>query len=124
MTPSHTGKSKRKQYRYYVSTRALKEGYSGSQLCSIPAEQIEPLVIGQMRQFFTAPEIVHRTHLKAQLHEPDITADEVREHLNRFNEIWDQLFPLEQNRIVQLVVKRIDVSLEGIDITYSLQSAP
>ena len=118
MTPHHTGKSKRKQYRYYVSTRALKEGYSGSQLCSIPAEQIEPLIIGQMRQFFTAPEIVHRTHLKAQLHEPDITVDEVREHLNRFNEIWDQLFPLEQSRIVQLVVKRIDVGLEGIDITY------
>jgi site-specific DNA recombinase len=119
MTPSHAGgKSKRKRYRYYVSTKALKEGYSGSHLCSIPAEQIEPLVIAQLRQFFVAPEIIHRTHLKAQMHEPNITVDEVRENLNRFNEIWDQLFPLEQNRIVQLIVKRIDVGLEGINITY------
>ena len=118
MTPSHTSKGKRKNYRYYVSTKAMKEGYSGTRLCSLPAEQIEPLVIAQLRQFFTTPEIIHRTHLKAQLMEPNITVDEVRKNLNRFNEIWDQLFPLEQNRIVQLIVKRIDVGLDGVNITY------
>ncbi|MDE3037378.1 MAG: recombinase family protein [Pseudomonadota bacterium] len=118
MTPSYAKKNKRKRYRYYVSTKAMKEGYSGTRLCSIPAEQIEPLVIAQLRQFFTAPEIIHRTHLKAQLHEPNITVDEVRKNLNRFNDIWEELFPLEQNRIVQLIVKRIDVGLDGVNITY------
>ena len=43
---------------------------------------------------------------------------EVRDHLHRFNEVWDQLFPIEQRRIVHLIIKRIDVNMEGIDITY------
>lgn len=48
----------------------------------------------------------------------DISVSEVREGLQQFNEMWDQLFPLEQNRIVRLIVQRIQVSLQGVDITY------
>lgn len=65
-----------------------------------------------------SPVIRTVTHLKAQLHEPNITLAEVRDNLKRFNDIWDQLFPLEQNRIVQLIIRRIDIRLDGIDITY------
>lgn len=118
MTPSNGGKNKRRRYRYYVSTKAIKEGYSSTDIRSVSAEQVEPLVIAQLRQFFATPEIIQRTYLKAQLQEPTITLDEVRDNLKRFNDIWDQLFPMEQNRIVQLIVKRINVGLEGIDIAY------
>lgn len=115
---SHYTKRKGKNYRYYVSTKAMKEGYSSVELRSIPAEEIEPLVIGHLRQFFTSPEIIQRTHLKASAREPNITVDQVRDELQRFNEIWDQLFPLEQNRIVRLAISRIQVSQQGVDITY------
>ncbi len=118
MTPSHTRNRHKKSYRYYISTKAIKEGYSSADLRSIPADEIETMVIGHLRQFFTAPEIVHRVHLKAQQEEPKIGADEVRERLGRFHEIWDQLFPLEQTRIIKLIVRRIQVSQQGVDITY------
>ncbi len=118
MTPQYTRKNGRKYYRYYVSTHAMKYGYSSTDLRSIPAEEIEPLVIAQMRQFFTAPEVVHRTHLRVQAREPSISVEQVRQDLVRFNEIWDQLFPLEQNRIIHLIVKRIDASVSGVNITY------
>lgn len=118
MTPSYTRNRHKKSYRYYVSTKALKEGYDSTDLRTIPADEIETLVIGHLRQFFTTPEIVHRTHLKTQQQEPNITIDEVRERLGRFHEIWDQLFPLEQNRIVKLIVQRIQVSTQGVNITY------
>jgi DNA invertase Pin-like site-specific DNA recombinase len=118
MTPSHAGQSKHKRYRYYVSTKAIKHGYHTTQVRSIAAEQIEPIIIAQMRQFFTAPEVIHRTHIRAQMHEPNITVDEVRKGLAQFDDIWDQLFPLEQNRILQLIVKRIQISLDGVNITY------
>jgi len=117
MTPSYA-KKRGKHYRYYVSTKAIRHGYSSTDLRSIPAEQIEPLVIGHLRQFFTAPEIIQLTHAKAQVQSPHITVNEVREGLQQFNEMWDQLFPLEQNRIVRLIVQRIQVSLQGVDITY------
>jgi site-specific DNA recombinase len=46
----------------------------------------------------------------------DISEAEVREALNRFDPLWDELFPAEQARIVQLLVERVDVSLDGADI--------
>lgn len=118
MTPSDGGKSKRRRYRYYVSTRAIKHGYQSVDVRSVAAEQIEPIIIGQLRQFFVAPEVIHRTHQRAQMHEPNITIEEVRKTLAQFDEIWEQLFPLEQNRIMHLIVKRIQVSLSGVTITF------
>ena len=34
----------------------------------------------------------------------------------QFDPIWDELFPAEQARIVQLLVERVDISLEGLDV--------
>ena len=41
---------------------------------------------------------------------------EVREALQRLDPLWDELFPAEQARIVQLLVERVDVSPDGADI--------
>lgn len=118
MTPADGGKGKRRRYRYYVSTKAIKHGYHSTDIKSISAEQIEPVVIAQLRKFFCSPEVVHRTHLRAQVQEPKITVEEVAKALGGFDEIWEQLFPLEQNRIMHLIVQRIEISLTGISITY------
>ena len=39
-----------------------------------------------------------------------LTEAEVREALQRLDPLWDELFPAEQARIVQLLVERVDVS--------------
>ena len=36
--------------------------------------------------------------------------------LERLDPLWDELFPAEQARIVQLLVERVDISTEGADI--------
>ena len=46
----------------------------------------------------------------------DMTEAEVREALERLDPLWDELFPAEQARIVQLLVERVDVSPDGADI--------
>jgi hypothetical protein len=46
----------------------------------------------------------------------DITDAEVREALERLDPLWDELFPAEQARIVQLLVERVDISQDGADI--------
>jgi hypothetical protein len=38
---------------------------------------------------------------------------DVRERLVQFEPLWDQLFPAEQARIVQLLVERIDLGRLG-----------
>ena len=36
--------------------------------------------------------------------------------VEHFDGLWDELFPAEQARIVQLLVERVDIGLEGADI--------
>jgi hypothetical protein len=45
---------------------------------------------------------------------PDITEDEVRDALRQLDPLWDELFPAEQARIVQLLVERVDLGEDGI----------
>ena len=40
----------------------------------------------------------------------------MRDALVQFDDLWEELFPTEQARIVQLLVERIDVSVDGIRI--------
>ena len=46
----------------------------------------------------------------------DISETEVRDALIQFDTLWEELFPAEQARIVQLLVERIDVGVDGISI--------
>jgi hypothetical protein len=62
------------------------------------------------------PVIIVRTWKAARQRDPKITEHDVREALDRFDPLWDELLPAEQARIVQLLVERIDVTLDGIDI--------
>jgi hypothetical protein len=41
---------------------------------------------------------------------------DVAESLRRLDPIWDELFLLEQSRIVQLLVERVTVNVDGMNI--------
>jgi hypothetical protein len=45
-----------------------------------------------------------------------LTEADVRDALERFDPLWDELFPAEQSRIVHLLVTRVDVNPTGADI--------
>jgi hypothetical protein len=47
---------------------------------------------------------------------PDLTEDGVRQALERFEPMWDELFPGERARIVQALVERVAVGPTGADI--------
>ncbi len=114
MTPSHT-RRKGKLYRYYVTTSVLKLGPQTCPVRRVPAAEIERVVIDQLRGLLRAPEVIVRTWRAAKKDE-DITEAEVREALEQLDPLWDELFPAEQARIVQLLVKRVDVRTDGIAI--------
>ncbi len=118
LTPSSTRKASGKTYRYYVSTKAIKSGYDKAALASVPATQIEEMVIAQIRQMLTSPEMIFKTYQQARAAAVGIDIEDVRESFANFNKIWDQLFPVEQTRLVRLIVERIVVMHEGIHITY------
>jgi DNA invertase Pin-like site-specific DNA recombinase len=115
MTPTHTRKGGR-LYRYYVSTDVLKRDADACSVRRIPAAEIESAVIDQVRGLLRAPEITVRTWRVARQSLDGITENDVRTALERLDPLWDELFPAEQARIVQLLVERVDVSPDGADI--------
>ncbi|SFZ84488.1 Site-specific DNA recombinase [Devosia enhydra] len=115
MSPTHT-RRRGKLYRYYISQDVLKSGPDACPVRRVPAGEVESAVIDQVRQLVRAPEIIFQTWNAARASLPDIDERDVREGLVAFDQIWDELFPAEQARIVQLLVDRVDVSDQGLQI--------
>jgi hypothetical protein len=115
MTPAHTRKGGR-LYRYYVSTDVLKRDAEACPVRRIPAAEIESAVIEQVRGLLRSPEIIVRTWRAARKSLDGLSETDVRAALQRFDPLWDELFPAEQARIVHLLVERVDVSPDGADI--------
>ena len=120
MTPTHTRRGG-KLYRYYVSTDALKRDADACPVRRIPAAEIESAVIEQVRVLLRSPEVIVRTWRVARRSLDGLSEADVREALERLDPLWDELFPAEQARIVQLLVERVDISTEGADIRLRTQ---
>jgi DNA invertase Pin-like site-specific DNA recombinase len=115
MAPSHTRKAGR-LYRYYVSTAVLKQGKDACPIGRMSAGQIEAAVIAQVRHFLATPEIIAATWRAARAQDSPTTEAEVRDALLDLDPLWDELFPAEQARIIQLLVERVDVREDGLSI--------
>ena len=123
-SPSHTRK-KGRLYRYYVSQTVLKHGAGTCPVARVPAGDIERAVVDQLRVILRQPEIIAGTCMAAQAEmrgaEQDstgraITEADIRAALTELDPLWDELFPAEQARIVQLLVERVEVSTEGLNV--------
>lgn len=115
LTPAHTRKGS-KLYRYYVSTGVIKRGPEACVVRRVPAAEVEAAVIDQVRACLRTPDIIVQTWKQARHHDARITEAEVRDALVEFDALWNELFPAEQTRIVQLLVERVDVSPDGLTI--------
>jgi site-specific DNA recombinase len=115
MTPAHTRKGG-KLYRYYVSTDVLKRDADSCPIRRVAAGEIETAVIVQLRGLLRAPEIVVRTWRAARQSGEDISEADVREALGRIDPLWGELFPAEQARVVQLLVERVDISPDSMNV--------
>ncbi len=107
-----------KTYRYYQCGHASKSGYSSCPVKSVPAGDIEGAVMGQLRAIFKSPEVLYQTYQATR--EPGaeelVIWRDVAQCLRRLDPIWDELFPVEQTRIVQLLVERVTVNTDGMNI--------
>jgi site-specific DNA recombinase len=82
---------------------------------SVPAAEVEEAVVAQVRQLLGTPEIIARTWAAAK-NELEVPEREVVQTVTDFAPLWDELFPAEQARIVRLLVERIDLSPDGMQV--------
>jgi hypothetical protein len=119
MSPTHTRKGNR-LYRYYVSQAVIQHGRDACPIGRVQAAVIEAAVIDQLRGVFRQPDIIVGTWRAACAEQDDVTEDEARAALLQLDPLWDELFPVEQARIVQLLVGRVDVHEEGVDVHFRM----
>jgi len=119
MSPTHTRKSG-KLYRYYVSQTALKRGETACPVRQVPAAEIERIVLDQVRTLLQTPEVIVQTWRATRKQDREITESDVRNALMEFEQLWNELFPAEQARIVELLVERADLKPDALDLTLKI----
>jgi site-specific DNA recombinase len=82
----------------------------------LAAGMVEDAVVTEVRRILQTPEVV--TQVLAALKRDGGRASEADAiaALHDFNALWAQLFPAEQARIIQLLVRRITVTAAGLEV--------
>ena len=117
MTPTSTKKGA-KLYRYYVSMDVIRNRETGAETAPmrLAAGMVEDAVVTEVRRILQTPEVVTQVigALKKEqgaAYEADAIAA-----LHEFSALWAQLFPAEQARIIQLLVRRVTVTAAGLEV--------
>ena len=93
-------------YRYYLCLNASKSGYGVCPVKSVAAGEIERVVMDRLRKVLRDPEITARI---SRMAESPLSIEEIRDALQNVDALWDELFPGEQARIVELLVESVVV---------------
>jgi hypothetical protein len=174
-----------REYRYYACSKRVKTGYGKCELPTLPAGEIETVVLDQLRALLRHPDVIARTYREIQERSstepsPEATeqlaqlcqrrdllresirsllslgkqngfmADELKrlngelnaldrsisqlerdrastdvvglgdvtDALQRIDPIWEVLHPDEQRRVLELLVEKITVSKERVEVRF------
>ena len=114
--PAFTRKANGKTYRYYVPIRKVRFGARATRAGRLPAEAIERLVLAQVQAALQTPEVVQAVCDRVAAAKPRVTEPEVVLALRQLGNVWEHLFPAERQRIVQLLIERVTLLDNGIEI--------
>ena len=112
MTPTYTSKQGKK-YRYYICQAKFKGNNEQCQVGRIPASETEELVTNQVLNILQKPEIISSAIKNKNEQIPD---NEIIGSFKSINKVWDELFPPEQARIINLLVRDIAINPDGMNI--------
>src|SRR3954471_1402715 len=96
--------------------QVIKRGPEACPIRRVPAAEVESAVINQVRSIVASPEIIVRVWKEAHEQDPTVTEDQVRTALAEFGPLWNELFPAEQTRIIQLLVERVEIHPDRLSI--------
>lgn len=117
MSPTHTRK-KNKHYHYYVANSYRKQMCDDCPVNRIPAGEIEAIIVSQMKAIFTSPQMLVEIWRKIRAGNESYSEADLHDSLRYLGSMWDALFPAEQKRITHLLIDRIVVRANGIDVEY------
>jgi hypothetical protein len=107
-----------KRYRYYVDNKNNRFGKGADTFGTLAADQIEALLVEQVLGVLQSPATVQSVwdavrSSGAQLDEPSVVLA-----MRNLAQVWNTLFPQEQSRIVNLLIERVQLTHESVEIEW------
>lgn len=117
MTPTATRKGA-KLYRYYVSMDVIRNRETGEETAPtrLAAGMVEDAVVSEVRRILRTPEVVTQALAALKEDQAGVSEADAIAALHEFDAIWAQLFPAEQARVIQLLVRRVTVTAAGLEV--------
>lgn len=117
MTPTSTKKGA-KLYRYYVSMDVIRNRETGEETAPmrLAAGMVEDAVVTEVRRILQTPEVVSQVIAVLKKEQGAVSEADAIAALHEFSALWAQLFPAEQARIIQLLVRRVTVTAAGLEV--------
>lgn len=116
MTSKHARKSNGRLYRYYVPSAHLKHTCENCPVRQIVAPEMEAVVLQQLQAIFQTPEMILQVWKQVFRENGKATEEEVRQTLQDIFPIWKELFPVEQERLLHLMLEKVVVLPDSIDV--------
>lgn len=115
---SFSQKKNGKRYWYYLAKSDARYGYRTSKLGTIPAQQLDAIVTHQLIGALQSPETTQTVWQRVQAVNPQVTEPTVVLAIRKLGDVWQQLFAEEQQRIARLLIERVQILSDGIDIQW------
>ena len=120
MVPSYTVKTKSggKRYRYYADLKYVRFGTSTETFGSINADQLEGIVVEQVLQALQSPASIQAVWDAVKASTKGVDEAQVVLAMRNLGTLWASLFPEEQRRIVNLLIRRVQITNDAIEIQW------
>ncbi len=115
MMPTST-RRRGKLYRYYTPNAHMKKSCGDCPVGNVSAGDIENVVLTQLQNMLQTPEIIAQVWIAAKAADPAFTEKDAHQRLSNILELWEQLFPAEQQRVMRQVVQEVIVKSDGLEI--------
>ena len=117
MYPTYARKNQ-KQYRYYFSKSEARYGAAEKAYDRIPADEVEAATVAQIKTVLGSPEAIASVCQQIRTHGSPVDEDQAVMAMCRLGNVWEQLYSLEQHRIVSLMIERVDLVSGGLRIKW------
>ena len=119
MVHTYTRKGTR-LYRYYVCVNAHQRGWNKCETRSISAPEIEEAVVDQIRNVGRHPDVIEQVHRRIK---PSVSRADLATVLTNFDELWEQMLPREQERIVKALLSQVRYDGRTRTVTATFRSS-
>lgn len=82
----------------------------------LAAGMVEDAVVTEVRRILQTPEVVTKVITVLKQQDSAVSEADAIAALHEFSALWAQLFPAEQARIIQLLVRRVTVTAAGLEV--------